>query len=169
MEGINVEYKDRFIYVKAKKPQSVTEALFSSRTIILKNGDSLVDNGIINLISGTYAILYCEDINNISIVTKGDKAEVLTFYIEDDDEFDDTVDEIAKSLRDCEASIPFSPQNIKLNSYAVSVAEKLRDGVELRIVDAKSDDDAIECPSCGALNDWNPDLPYCLECGAPLK
>ncbi len=163
-----MEYKDKFIFVKSKKPQSVTEALFSSRTIILKKDGSLVEGGIINLISGTYAILYCEDINNISIVTTGANSEVLTFFIEDDDEFDSTVDSIREVLRTCEASIPLSPQNIKLNSYAVSIAEKLRNGVELRIVDVRSDDDTVECPSCGAINDWNPSLPYCLECGSPL-
>lgn len=159
-----MEYKNRFVYIRDKKPQVVSEAIFSPRTIILKAGDSLVDNGVINLVSGTYAVLHCEEITNISIVTAGTDSRVLTFYIEDKDEFLATVDAISS----CGADLTISPQNIKLNSYAVSISEKLKDGIEIRIFDAKTDEDTVECPECGVANDWDPNMPYCMECGAAL-
>lgn len=167
MEGIinQMNYNNRSIYVRDKKPQTFTEALISPRTIILRDNGQVLDHGIINLATGTYAILYCEDICNISIITNGSDSKVLTLFISDKDEFASTVDAIKAEA----IGLTISPQNNKLNSYAVSVSEKLQSGIEIRIFDAQDDDDKVECPSCGVLNDWDPNLPYCMECGATLS
>lgn len=60
--------------------------------------------------------------------------------------------------------LEMSPQNKKLNRYAERLMEKLKDGQEVRIVDAVRAEDVIICPECGVQ--CAPGSQYCMECGA---
>ncbi|MDD5823115.1 MAG: hypothetical protein PUD55_01625 [Firmicutes bacterium] len=160
-----MNFNQRCVYIRDKKPQIVSEAMISPRAIILKGPKSVLDHGVINVADGIYACMYSDDIRYISIVTAGSDSRVLTLYCDAQSDYESLLDTIRSSC----SSLTISSQNNKLNSYANSVAEKLRIGVELRIVDAKDDDDSVICPGCGVANDWNPNMPYCMECGAALN
>jgi hypothetical protein len=60
----------------------------------------------------------------------------------------------------------FSRQNIRLNRYAESIAEKLDNGVHLRVSDAIDETGMKVCPECGMLNPKG--SPFCYDCGAEL-
>ena len=62
--------------------------------------------------------------------------------------------------------LEMSPQNKKLNRYAERLMEKLKDGQEVRIVDAVRAEDVVICPECGVQ--CAPGSQYCMECGAEL-
>ncbi len=160
-----INYSNRCVYIREKKPQTVSEIMITPRAIVLRDDSGILGHGVINLAKGVYACLYSDDIRYISIITDGLDARVLTLYMDAQSEYKATVAEI---IRIC-PSLTISSQNLKINSYANSVAEKLREGVELQIVDAVNEEDVVICPDCGVANDRNPSMPFCMECGAALE
>jgi len=63
-------------------------------------------------------------------------------------------------------NVEFSEQNKKINGYASALVEKMRDGIELTIVDSTDTVKVPICPECGMQCD--PSIPYCMECGASI-
>ena len=59
-----------------------------------------------------------------------------------------------------------SIQDSKINSYAWSIADKLDQGVKIRVTDAVDGSEMTVCPDCGMMNPNT--AQYCLECGAEL-
>ena len=64
------------------------------------------------------------------------------------------------------SEIRFSRQDFKISSYANRIIDKLRDGVELAIMDAVDKSNVTVCPECGV--EAQPGALYCMECGAEL-
>ena len=54
----------------------------------------------------------------------------------------------------------------RISSYANRIIDKLRDGVELAIMDAVDKSSVTVCPECGV--EVQPGALYCMECGAEL-
>lgn len=160
-----MKYENKCMYVRDKVAQPIDEMRVAGGLLILLNGGNPVDHGIIKMSTEVYGVLASDDIRNISIVTEGADSRVLSIICWDDDEYEDTLGLLKHSFK----SLTFSAQNNKINSYAVSISEKQRSGIEVTIFDTVVPDDMIECPSCGALNDRNPAMPYCLDCGALLE
>lgn len=160
-----MNYENKCMYVRDKVAQPIDEMRVAGGLLILLNGGNPVDHGIIKMSTEVYGVLASDDIRNISIVTEGADSRVLSIICWDDDEYEDTLALLKHSFK----SLTFSAQNNKINSYAVSISEKQRSGIEVTIFDTVVPDDMIECPSCGALNDRNPAMPYCLDCGALLE
>ena len=160
-----INYTDRALYIRDRKAQRISEVMVSPRVIVLKGENSVLDNGVINMADGIYACLHSADIRYICLVTEGDDSTVLTLYMDSLSEFEATVEDIQNTC----PSLTISPQNFRVSQYAKSVAEKLREGVRLRIQDAQSDENIVECPECGVANEINPALPFCMECGAALN
>ena len=115
------------------------------------------------LIDGTlYAGLFCDEVCNITfIVNNSTSQDVVTLLWHDSCEY-----EKFKSKLQDEYELELSKQNIKINRYAESIAEKLTNGVKLRVTDAADNRDMVECPECGMMNTKG--SPYCMDCGADL-
>ena len=69
-------------------------------------------------------------------------------------------------LKETYKNVEFSEQNKKINGYASALVEKMRDGIELTIVDSTDTVKVPICPECGMQCD--PSIPYCMECGASI-
>lgn len=161
----SMKFENRFVYVRNRVAQEIDEARVAGGLLILLKKGNPVDHGIIKMASEVYGILACDDIRNISIVTEGKDSRVLSLIFWDDDEYEDALGLLKHSYR----TLDFSAQNNKINSYAVAISEKQKNGIDVTIFDTIVPDDMIECPSCGSLNDRNPAMPYCLDCGALLE
>ncbi|MCF0140476.1 MAG: zinc ribbon domain-containing protein [Mogibacterium sp.] len=155
----------RCVYIRDKRPQEISAAIITPGNLVLRCGSAIADHGVINLSESIYACLYSEMVNYICLVTKGADSRPLAFYIRDDEDFAKTVASIKENF----PSLTYSAQNNHINSYAKSVAAKLREGVELIIIDSIVGDNIVECPECGAANEYNENMPFCMECGAALK
>ena len=64
-------------------------------------------------------------------------------------------------------NVSFSEQDKKINGYATALVEKMKDGIELTIVDSTDTVKVPICPECGMQCD--PTIPYCMECGASIS
>lgn len=160
-----MKFESRFVYVRNRIPQEVEEIRVAGGLLILLKEGNPVDHGIIKMATDVYGVFASDDIRNISIVTEGKDSRVLSLIFWDDDEYEDALDLLKHSYK----TLNFSAQNNKINSYAVAISEKQRNGINVTIFDTVVPDDMIECPNCGSLNDRNPDMPYCLDCGALLE
>lgn len=159
-----MNYINKSIYVLNKNPQQFDAADFNDKFFVLSRSGATLDNGIIHTSERIYACLNNDQLRFINIITEGSESEVLFLIFWNDQEYADTL----KQLKSNYSDLRFSNQDIKLNSYARAISAKQRDGININIVDAIEEDNFIECPSCGALNDKASGLPYCLDCGEDL-
>ena len=131
--------------------------------VFLDDAGKVLNYGALSLGDTVYAALYCEEVNNVTLVTdKGAASEVITVLWADSADYERCLSELKEKL-----PLHFSPQNKRINRYAEAVAEKLALGIKLRITDAVHTEDMIQCPECGTLNPAGG--MYCLECGAELE
>ena len=147
-----------------RHPQRFSEMRIAGKAAVFTGSDGKVlDFGVLALGSSVYAVLYCDEVRNITFVTDkaGVQNVVTTLWLTEED-----YDRALSSFKDV-LSMHFSPQNKKLNRYAEAVAEKLSLGVKLRITDAVNTKDMVECPECGMLNPAGSQ--YCLDCGAEIE
>lgn len=155
--------KRNFLLIN-RKPQEFENVLLGKKGIILQGKDGKVlNNGVLVLDDTVRAMLYCEEVRNITfLVTKPGAYGIETLIFTEKVLYQ-------KVLRGIEEKFPnleISPQNKKLNRYAERLMEKLRDGQDVRLVDAVKESDMIICPECGVQ--CAPGTPYCMECGAEL-
>ena len=159
-----MNYLNKTYYVLNKKPQLFDAADFNDKFVVLTKSGATLDYGTIHTDERIYACLSNDQLRFINIITAGSDSDVLFLIFWNDQEYADTL----KQLKSKYPDIRFSNQDIKLNSYARAISAKQRDGININIVDAIVEDNYIECPSCGALNDKASGLPYCLDCGEDL-
>lgn len=147
-----------------RHPQRFGEMRIAGHAAVFTGADGKVlDFGVLRLDSSVYAALYCDEVQNITLVIdKGSRQDVVTILWLTGDGYREGLEALRNVLH-----MHFSPQNTKLNRYAEAVAEKLSLGVKLRITDAVNTADMIECPECGMLNPSGSE--YCLDCGAELN
>ena len=123
----------------------------------------IIDYGAVSLGESVYAALCCDEVRNVTLVTdRPGMQEVITILWMTEEGYRSGLEALKKVLH-----MHFSPQNKKLNRYAEAVAEKLALGVKLRITDAVSASDMVECPECGMLNPAGSQ--YCFDCGAEIS
>jgi hypothetical protein len=146
-----------------RRPQKFERIRIAGRAAVFIDAEGKVlDNGVLALDDSVYAVLYCDEVRNITIVTdRGGRRDVFTilWYSEESYRNDSELMRKAYSGR-------FSRQNLKLNRYAESIAEKLDNGVRLRVTDAVDESGMKVCPECGMMNPV--ESGYCLECGAEI-
>ena len=147
-----------------RHPQRFSEMSIAGKAAVFTNAEGKVlDYGVLALGSSVYAALYCDEVQNVTLVTDKDgHQDVITILWLTKEEYDKGLAALKAVL-----SMHFSPQNKKLNRYAEAVAEKLALGVKLRITDAVKASDMVECPECGMLNPAGSQ--YCLDCGAEIE
>lgn len=146
-----------------RRAQRFSTMRIAGRTAVFLDGSgNVLDYGVLSLRESIYAVLFCEEVRNITIVIdKGNAADVVTILWCEEKAFREGMEVLKKVT-----GMHFSPQNKKLNRYAEAVAEKLSMGVKLRITDEVRETDMIKCPECGTLNP--PGSIYCLDCGAEI-
>ena len=122
-----------------------------------------LDNGVLILDDTVYAVLYCDEVRNVTMITdRGGIRNVVTVLWHTEEGYR----EGSRLLRDA-AGRHFSVQNTRLNRYAEAIAAKLDEGVRLRVADAVDESDMAVCPECGMLNPAG--SRYCLDCGAEIS
>lgn len=146
-----------------RKAQKFDKLRIAGRAMVFTDSEGKVlDNGVLALDSSVYAVLYCDEVRNITIITdRGGRRAVSTILWYTDEAYRNDSEAIRRVYGG-----RFSRQNTRLNRYAEAVAGKLDEGVRLRITDAVDESEMTVCPECGMLNP--PGSGYCLECGAEI-
>ena len=144
------------LYIVNKVPKKFGKVEVTEKAILIKDADAEIP------VDKIHVCLYCEALKNITIIVCADEIYKASLVMDSKEEFDKTL----KLLKDTYTSIEFSEQNKKINGYASALVEKMRDGIELTIVDSTDAVKVPVCPVCGMQCD--PSIPYCMECGASI-
>lgn len=146
-----------------RKAQRFGRLRIAGRAAVFTDADGKVlDNGVLALDDSVYTALFCDEVRNITfVIDKGGRRTVRTILWCTDEGYRQDGEALRKAY-----SGRFSPQNLRLNRYAEAIAEKLDEGVRLRVTDAVDESEMAVCPECGMLNP--PQSGYCLECGAEI-
>lgn len=144
------------LYIVNKVPKKFGKVEVTEKAILIKDADAEIP------VDKIHVCLYCETLKNITIIVCADEIYKASLVMDSKEEFDKTL----KLLKDTYTSIEFSEQNKKINGYASALVEKMRDGIELTIVDSTDTVKVPVCPVCGMQCD--PSIPYCMECGASI-
>ena len=146
-----------------KKPQKFKEMRIAGRTavFIAENGRPL-DFGVLALDDSIYTMMSCEQVNlMMMVIDRQGSRTVEGIFWQTAEGFEQGADAIKKA-----SGLKISKQDLKINSYAWSIAKKLDEGVRVKVTDAVDASDMVVCPECGMLNPKG--SPYCLDCGADL-
>ncbi len=143
-------------------PQRFAEMKTAGRTLVFVNAEGKVlDYGVQAVDDSVYAILYCDEVCNLTMVVDKDVRSVVTILWRSEEDYLRAKDTAGRLYRGV-----LSAQNLRINRYAETIADKLDHGVRLRVADAVDESDMIRCPECGILNP--PGTAYCLDCGADI-
>lgn len=146
-----------------RRPQRFAEMRVSGKVaVFIGDNGRPVDYGAVILDDSVYAALYCDEVRNITLVQdRMGEIRVITILWHTDGSYRQGTDALHEAL-----GKHFSRQNLRINRYAEAIAEKLREGVKLRVTDAQDETGMVRCPECGMLNP--PGSQYCLDCGADI-
>ena len=128
---------------------------------IAENGRPL-DFGVLALDDSIYTMMSCEQVNlMMMVIDRQGSRTVEGIFWQTAEGFEQGADAIKKA-----SGLKISKQDLKINSYAWSIAKKLDEGVRVKVTDAVDASDMVVCPECGMLNPKG--SPYCLDCGADI-
>lgn len=144
------------LYIVNKVPKEFNEIEVSKKEILIKEAEAVIP------VDKIHVCLYCETLKNITLIVCDKEIYKASFVMDTPEQFANTL----KLLKDTYKTVDFSEQNKKINGYATALVEKLRDGIELTIVDSTDTVKVPICPVCGMQCD--PSIPYCMECGASI-
>lgn len=148
-----MELQGRNLWIVDKKPQALSDICYS--------GDKLYIGKESFTLKEVYAALFCTELRNITFITQNDKVHQMTLVLETAELFESVFQYLKNNCPELE----FNEQGKKINGYAASLVEKLEEGITVTIIETK-DVKEIFCPECGMQCD--PNIPYCLECGASV-
>lgn len=155
------------LYIVEKKPQFIYKVERNGLYILLKNEkNEILQRGDIDLEKEVHVGLYCRRLKNITLIVKRKKDSVEEIFsgamiFAEEEQFDKAL-EMIKAIA---PTLQMSEQNAKINGYAVSVLEKLKEGITVTIMETKEEKVKC-CPLCGM--ECDPNIPYCMECGASV-
>nr|WP_314631910.1 zinc ribbon domain-containing protein [uncultured Mogibacterium sp.] len=151
------------IFVVNKKASRASSFNFACNYIIIGDEKGLpIDGARVNANEQLYSVLFYEKRHFISLVVKKPTPYAISLVFRNRADYDDVL-----ALLEMTANkIRFSRQDFKVASYASRITDKLRDGVELAIMDAIDKSNVAVCPECGM--EVPPGAEYCMECGAEL-
>ena len=154
---------DSNYYIVNRHAQRFKTFKLTPKAAIFLNEDGRpVDFGVLAIADSIYAAVYCDEVRNVTFITdRGGIHDVVTILWETDAGYREGFEALHSAC-----GKTFYRQNIKLNRYAESIAEKLDIGVRIRVTDAVDESRMVVCPECGTLNPKG--TPYCLDCGAEL-
>lgn len=159
--GNKIQMLEKNYIVINREAKVFANVSFADDLITFSDAENrIIENISIN--ESLYAALYFDEACNVTfVIDRMNEQTVITVLWS----VRNAYDEFKKTLAN-KYHIELSKQNNKINRYAESIAEKLANGVKLKIVDAVDNNDMVECPECGMMNTKN--SPYCMECGADL-
>ena len=146
-----------------KKPQKFSAMRIAGKAAVFIDADGRpVDFGVLALDDSIYTMLVCSEFRLAMLVIDrhGERRVEGIFWLTDED-FEGCISGLADA-----AGLRPSVQDTKINSYAWSIAEKLDQGVRVKVTDAVDKSEMTVCPECGMLNPKGTE--YCLDCGADL-
>ena len=154
---------DSNYYIVNRYAQRFSEMKLTPKAAIFLNEEGRpVDFGVLALADSLYAAVYCDEVRNITFVTdRGGIHDVVTILWYTNEGYHAGFEALKAA-----SGKTFFRQNIKLNRYAESIAEKLDIGIRLRVTDAVDETAMTVCPECGTLNPKG--TPFCLDGGAEL-
>lgn len=155
--------KGRNLIIKDKKATTFHEIELTDEMLMAldEQGVALAEGTIVA--EEAHACMYCEILRNITWILVGEEIEKITMVFEKEEEFSQAL----KAIRETYKSLEISEQNKKINGYATALVEKMKAGIELHIVESSDEVKVPICPVCGMQCD--PDIPYCMECGASVE
>ncbi len=147
-----------------KKPRKFASMKLAGRTAVFVDDDGRpIDFGVLPLTDSIYAMMSCDQVRLIMMVTdRQGEHKVIGVIWKDEAEYAEDRARLVST-----ADIRLYRRDLKINSYAWSIAEKLNDGVRIKLTDAVDESEMTVCPECGMLNPKG--TPYCLECGSELE
>jgi len=147
-----------------KKARAFSEIKIAGRTAVFLDDDGRpVDYGVLPLGDSLYAMMSCDRVRLLMMVTDRQGAhDVIGVFWKDGADYEKECPMLGSV-----AGMKIYRQDLRIGSYARSIAEKLDEGVRIRVADAVDGSDMTGCPECGMLNPRG--TPYCLECGCELE
>ena len=147
-----------------KKPRKFASMKLAGRTAVFVDQEGRpIDFGVLPLADSIYAMMSCDQVRLLMMVTdRQGYHNVIGIFWKDEEDY------AAESGRLVSAAdIRLYKRDLRINSYAWSIAKKLDDGVRIKLTDAVDESEMTVCPECGMLNPKG--TPYCLECGSELE
>ena len=134
------------MFVVNKKASRANSFNFVFEYVLIGDDKVLpIDGARINANEQLYAVLFYEKRHFISLIVKKPTPYAISLVFRNRADYDDVL-----ALLEMTASeIRFSRQDFKISSYANRIIDKLRDGVELAIMDAVDKSNVTVCPECG--------------------
>ncbi len=147
-----------------KKAQKFAEMKFAgSNAVFVDEEGKVLDFGVLPLDGSVYAMMSCAEVKLLMLVTdRQDEVNVIGVFWKDESDYGAQSPEMGSK-----AGARIYKRDLKVNSYAWSIAEKLRDGIRISLTDAVDESEMAVCPECGMLNPAG--TPYCLDCGCELQ
>ncbi len=154
---------DSNYYIVNRHAQRFSKIKLTPKAAIFLNEEGRpVDFGVLALADSIYAAVYCDEVRNVTFITdRSGIHDVVTVLWNTDEGYRAGFESLRMAC-----GKTFYRQNIKLNRYAESIAEKLDIDVRIRVTDAVDESKMTVCPECGTLNPKG--TPFCLDCGAEL-
>ena len=151
-------------FIINKKARVFSGIKIAGRTAVFLDGEGRpADFGVLPLADSVYALLSCDEVKLLMMVTDRQGVhDVIAVLWKDRPDYESECPRLGKA-----AGVKIYRRDLKINSYAWSIAEKLDEGVRLRVTEAVDESDMTECPECGMMNPKG--TPYCLECGCELE
>lgn len=153
--GIMLE--GRNLYIVNKKPKQAKQVEFECHTMRLRgDGDVVIEE--IDLKKHARAVLFCRQLKTIIFILSRETISRTSLIMAEHEKFEAIIGEMKRFVDVVE-------QNVKINSYADSLVEKMQAGISVTILETK-EEIHLYCPTCGMQCD--PNIPYCMECGTPI-
>lgn len=163
MGATKLECTGECMFVVNKKVSKASSFSFVGDYVVIADDKGVpIDGARINTNEQLYTVLYYEKRHFMSLVVKKPTPYAISLVFRKGADYDD----VFALLQMTASKVRFSCQNFKISSYANRISEKLRDGVELVIMDVIDKSNVTVCPECGV--EVPPEAPYCMECGAEL-
>ena len=147
-----------------KKARAFSCMKIAGRTAVFLGGEGRpIDFGVLPLDGSVYAMMCCTEVKLLMLVTdRNSSHDVIGVFWKEESAYETECPKMGSA-----AGMKIYRQDLRINSYARSIAEKLDAGVRIRVTDAVDESDMTECPECGMMNPKG--TPYCLECGTELE
>lgn len=108
------------------------------------------------------AWLYADRQKNLTMIVQKPDPDMMTLLFVKEEDYKHVKELLKRAFPDA----VWSKQNEKINGYASTLVEKLKEGTTLRVIDAIDEEEMLRCPVCGMQVE--PGMAYCMECGAEL-